>query len=98
MSDKSFIAKIEEFILKSIYKIEGHLKFMDDQFPRWSNEILFVNDYEFILKLINELKDIQLKLSFIEKYYLEVLEIRPYKGKSQLQKWQKSYRYHNKFE
>lgn len=79
-------SKYKEFILKSIYKIEGHLKFMDDQFPRWSNEILLANDYEFILTLINELKDIQLKLSFIEKYYLEVLEIRPYRGKSQLQK------------
>lgn len=78
-------SKYKEFILKSTYKIEGHLKFMDDQFPRWCNEILSANDYEFILTLINELKDIQLKLSFIEKYYLEVLEIRLYRGKSKLQ-------------
>jgi hypothetical protein len=83
-------SKYKEFILKSKYKIEGHLKFMDDQFPRWNNETLLANDYEFILSLINELKDIQLKLSYIEKYYLEVLEIRPYGGKSQVQKMAES--------
>lgn len=77
----------KEFIIGARYQIGGHLKFMDDQFPRWSDKSLNAVDYKFILSMvIKDMKRIQNRLSSIEKYYLEVLTITPYRGKSEFQK------------
>lgn len=77
----------KEFIIGAKYKIDGHLKFMNDQFPQWSDKSLNADDYKLILSMvIEDMKRIQNRLSSIEKYYLEVLAITPYRGKSELQK------------
>lgn len=77
----------KEFIIRAKYTIDGCLKYMNDQFPTWSEEILLANDYKEVLAMITQnLKPIQNRLSRIEKYYLKVIEIVPYHGKSETQK------------
>ena len=78
----------KDFIIRAAYTIHGHLKFMDDQFPRWSDKPLDAKDYQLILSMvIGDMEKIQKRLSSIEKYYLEVLTVKPYRGKSKLQKF-----------
>lgn len=77
----------KEFIIRAKYTIDSCLKYMNDQFPTWSEEILLANDYKEVLAMITQnLKPIQNRLSRIEKYYLKVIEIVPYHGKSETQK------------
>lgn len=77
----------KDFIIRSLYKIYGHLKFMDDQFPRWSDKVLIADDHELILSMvIEDMEKIQNRLSSIERYYLKILSIEPYEGKTKLQK------------
>lgn len=77
----------KDFIIRAKYTISGHLKFMDDQFPRWSDKPLNAKDYKLILSMVvKDMEKIQNRLSSIEKYYLEVLIVTPYRGKSELQK------------
>ena len=79
-----------EFISTAYYEIKGHLSFMDDHFPRWSDEPIsekdlftnYNNVQEIVLK---DLKRIQNRLSSIEHYHLELERIEPYK-ESNLQK------------
>lgn len=80
-------SEYKDFIIRAKYTIKGHLKFMDDQFPRWSDKVLNADDYKLILVLvIEDMERIQNRLSSIERYYLEVLKIIPYRGKNELQK------------
>lgn len=73
------------FIKDSFDTICGHLKFMEDQFPRWSDEPLYAEDYTLILSgVIRDMERIQNRLSSIEKYYLKLLKVEPYE-KSKLQ-------------
>lgn len=78
----------KDFIFRAKYRIEGHLKFMEDQFPQWSDKPLSAKDYKIILSMvIEDMERIQSSLSLIEKYYLEVIKVMPYRGKSELQKF-----------
>lgn len=88
-----------DFIINSRHKIKGHLLFMDDHFPRWSDKALNADDFEFILSMvIKDMERIQNRLSYIEKYYLKVLAINPYSGKSKLQKLVESLQSNNPWE
>ncbi len=75
------------FITRSYSVILGKLKYMDDQFPRWSDEVLRAEDYKIIqANIMDEMKRIQRRMSSIEKYKLNATEIRPYTGKSLLER------------
>lgn len=83
-SDSSYT----DFIINSRCIIDGHLKFMDDQFPRWYDTTLNADDYELILSIvIKDMERVQNRLSYIERYYLETLTIMPHNRKSELQKF-----------
>lgn len=76
-----------EFISRSKRVIEGHLKYMDDEFPRWNTEALYAKDYMQIKQMVlDDMKRIQNRLSCIEGYKLKLIEIEAYSGESKLQK------------
>lgn len=78
----------KDFITRARYIISEHLKFMDDQFPRWSDKPLNTEDYKLILSMVvKDMERIQNRLSSIEKYYLEVLVVTPYSGKNEFQEF-----------
>lgn len=74
----------KRFIMNSQNTMAGHLKFMDDQFPRWSEEELLADDYKRIWGIVfKDMIRIQNRLSSIEKYYLKVISITPYSRMNQ---------------
>jgi len=76
----------QSFITKSYYLIVGHLRFMDDQFPRWSDTPLDAKDHKLIKSLVmDDMKRIQRRMSSLTKYKLTVIETSPYTGKSLLE-------------
>ena len=80
-------SEYKTFIYIANDKIVGHLEYMNDQFPRWSDEELSACDSQTIMRVVmQDMKRIQKKFSSIEKYYLKVLEIKPYLGRSKIQK------------
>lgn len=77
----------QAFITDSFIYISGRLKFMDDQFPRWSDATLVAKDYKQIQSMVmDDMKRIQRRISSIEKYKLSVIGTSPYTGKSILEK------------
>lgn len=75
------------FISRSYSVISGKLRYMDDEFPRWSDEVLRAEDYQIIqATVMDELKRIQRRMSSIEKYRLNATNIRLYTGKSLLER------------
>lgn len=63
----------KDFIIRSKWIIQGHLKFMYDQFPLWCDEPLEAQDSEFIIDtVIRDMKQIRNRLMSIEEYYIEV--------------------------
>lgn len=79
--------RYRNFIVNSKHIIQGHLKFMNDQFPIWSGKPLDAKNYKYIISvIIKDMERIQLRLSSIERYYLKVLKVTPYRGNSDLGK------------
>ena len=74
-----------EFIRNSYYIISNRFKFMDDQFPRWSDVILEAKDYELLQQMvIDDIKRIQRRISSIENYRVKVESVGAYE-KSKIQ-------------
>lgn len=81
----------QAFITRSFYAVSGHLKYMDDQFPHWSDSALEAKDYMQIQSMVmDDMIRIQRRMSSIEKYKLNVISTSPYTGKSLLEKLGKS--------
>ena len=76
-----------QFVTDSYYRIASHLKYMDDTFPRWSDDEIIVLDNELIREMIlDDMKRIQNSFGYIEHYRIHTVEIKAYSGKSELQK------------
>lgn len=81
----------QAFITHSYYVISGKLKYMDNQFPHWSDSALEAKDYLQIQSMVmDNMKRIQKRLSLIEKYKLNVISTSPYTGRSLLEKLERS--------
>lgn len=77
----------KDFIVRTYQVVRGHLKYMDDKFPRWSEEPLYAKDYQLIYKVVfDDLRRIQRRLETMEKYKLRLIKTSPYGGKSETQK------------
>ena len=77
----------KDFIVRTYQVVRGHLKYMDDKFPRWSEEPLYAKDYRLIYKVVfDDLRRIQRRLETMEKYKLRLIKTSPYGGKSETQK------------
>ena len=82
----NFDISYREFITISKWVIEGHLKYMDDQFPRWSTKPLYAEDYLTIKRtVLDDMKRIRNRFYHIEKKYgyrdrLNPIEIKAYTG------------------
>lgn len=77
----------QAFINYSYSVISGHLIFMDDQFPHWSDSALEAKDCLQIQSMVmDDMKRIQRRFSSIEKYKLNVISTSPYTGRSLLER------------
>lgn len=76
----------KNFIVNSLSTIYAHLKFMDDEFPRWYDTRIVTNNYKKVLSIvIKDMEKIKNKLSAIEKYHLKLFAILPYSSNDEIQ-------------
>ena len=90
LEDKYFDAcdiAYKDFMRQTYSIIGGHLKYMDDRFPRWSKECLDECDYKLMDEIVfDDLRRIQRRLETMEKYKLRLIKTFPYEGKTETQK------------